>query len=252
MIVIADKDSRVAKASLTYNEMPNNATDFYVCLDIAHAGDLLLAFADRPSESPNLLPQIMEKSLPPYLSHRISNFALHLSEVKRAVQSTHFDAIIAGMCVVVDLCRPYRYATHTVQIYNGHTRSHSNDREAANPSMSYISDRTDVPTWCPHQQSGKGVIGADFVEICRSLDSNGHYDWSIEGVVIQTDGPVAVKVDIQVHGTSKDADDLQVHGLEFKYPDSGDAGTDDNDWLPVANGALLRPCRNMGIRFKDR
>ena len=102
-------------------------------------------------------------------------------------------------------------------------------------------------TWSPQCQSGKGSIGTDFVVIRNTTQTQ--REWSIEGVVVETDGPVAIRVDI--HGKSEAAaTDLRDHrdfpnnpGLESKDPDSGGC------WVPVANGALLRARKTSGIKF---
>ena len=97
-------------------------------------------------------------------------------------------------------------------------------------------------------QSGNNVSGTDFVVIRNTDLTRG--DWSIEGVVVETDGPVAIRVEI--HGKSEHpATNSRDHGFEFKHPDSEGAATGDNKWVPVANGALLWPCKTRDIQFNN-
>ena len=163
------------------NEIPDHINnDFQICLDHYHARDLLqFVFNNSPSE---FLPKLwlqtvhVEPSLP---SHRQC-----LNIFRRTTPGLE----CVDMCVVVDLCRPYRYSINMVSIYNGNTRSHSNVPDGTDHGISFLSARTDLaPSWCPHCPSDQTPDGPDFVVIRNTTQPQ--RGWCLEGPVGSCCGP---------------------------------------------------------------
>ena len=78
---------------------------------------------------------------------------------------------VVDMCIVVNLCKPDKFSTHTIDIYNGDTRTHSDLSDDTDSAVvSHVHDKNadeeeadlDDP-WCPHPPSYRLV--PDFVEI---------------------------------------------------------------------------------------
>ena len=127
---------------------------------------------------------------------------------------------VVDACVSVDLCRPYHHSIHTISIYDGEKRFHSN--ALRNDITSQILKRMGMLTWYPKSSSERTQQTPDFVVISNARRRS--FPWCIEGIAVEANSPVAIRVDI----SSKNQ----------KNP----------SWIPVAGGAVLRAVQSVNVR----
>ena len=222
--------SRSARVPLVpaFGNIAMDDNDFQICLDRRHARDVL-QFAFEKSLSPEFRLQTVRVEQPqPNLKR--DQFYIPLTK-----QYIGYEAVLDS-CVIINLYRPHVYAENVVCIQNGNGRSHSNVANGNNavnwrfekPSISCLSSPPNANSWRPNCPSDPGVDGSDFVVI-----HNTHQRYcSLQGVAVEADGPVAIRVDLESRPAS----------CNNSVPPK---------WAPVAEGAVLRPCRSSPIYFSN-
>lgn len=130
---------------------------------------------------------------------------------------------VVGFCIVIDLCRPYRYLIHRLLIadsFIADQRSYSNSPDESN-FTSRLFEHGDKRVWCPNIQSEQMDGAPDFVE----LQTPQPQECCIEGVAVNASSHVGIRV-------------------EMDYLERISTGYwEHRAWVPVAGGALLRPTK---------
>ena len=211
-----------------------DGNDFQICLDRWHANDLLrFAFLNSPSAiSPQLSLQTVRVDPSHPNHHKGTRYANHLGNTNNTMCASAPSLLeaVLDLYVVIDLCRPHVFLKHTIGISNGDRRSHSNLPNDNNPGISRLLPQPNGNPWRPHCPSDPAMNGTDFVVIFNT-SQHLHVQF-LEGVAVEADGPVAIRVDLH------------------ERPSSANAPTP-NEWTPVADGAVLRPCRSSPLYFRD-
>ena len=162
----------------------------------------------------------------------ISNFVVcvggishEYAETMRLLEYINVDneGAVVDVCVSVDLCRPYHHSIHMISIYNGGQRYHSNCTRT--DTVSYLLHRTGMLTWCPNSPSEQTQHTPDYVVISDARKRQ--FPWCIEGIAVEADSPVAIRVDI----SNKNANN--------------------RSWIPVAEGALLRAMHSVDVSISQ-
>ena len=108
-------------------------------------------------------------------------------------------------------------------IENGSLRSHSNLPDEIDPSTSCLSEKTDLPPWCPHPPSDQTLDKPEFVIIHNTYHNHKWENCYIEGVALEATGRVAIRVDLEHQ----------------------------NNVISVAGGDLLRPLTSTKVHFEE-
>ena len=214
---LQSRSARLRKRSGKRFQHRNNANDFKMCLSREHVTDLFVGLDSKQNTCKHvgtLLAQVPNPEIRTDFARRI---ALNINKKMCGV---------VDLCVVVDLIRPLGSELQKLVIENGSLRSHSNLPDEIDPSTSCLSEKTDLPPWCPHRPSDQTLDKPDFVIIQTTHDNrcDNRGQWYIEGVALEATGRLAIRVDLEGQ---------------------------DNNVISVANGDLLRPLTSTKVHFEE-
>ena len=203
--------------------------DFRICLETDHALDLLnftFGIGGQHNTSPRRMKPVISPIKFRALQFPTRRFPGFQRCIRHVIECEQEDTVIRfgliSNCVVVDLCRPFEFALHSVSIYNADLRSHSdlsNDPSISILSKQYLhnaANQSESNDWRPRPPLEQSVNGPDFVTLTQRNGSKTHA-LCVEGVAVKATKPVAIRVELQ-NASAK--------------------------WFAVDDGALLRPDTN--------